>query len=83
MGGDFMRTPSYRRSRRSDSGRRAPLLLRTGLAAVIFIERVASLPRLRALLHAPLSGRETDELTVAEADLFLCGCGGDRSTAAN
>lgn len=60
-----------------------PLLPRTDLAAVLFIEMVASLPRLRALLHAPLSRRETDELTAAAVDLFLRGCGGDRGGGAN
>lgn len=48
------------------------------LAAIIFIEMTASLPRLRALLGTPLSRRETNELTAAAVDIFLHGCGGGR-----
>jgi hypothetical protein len=45
------------------------------LAAVIFIEMVASLPRLRALLGAPLNRKETNDLTAAAVEIFLHGCG--------
>jgi hypothetical protein len=33
------------------------------------------MPRLRALLGAPLSRKETNELTVAAVEIFLHGCG--------
>ena len=52
-----------------------PRLPDSRLAAVIFIEMTASMPRLRALLGAPLSRKETDDLTAAAVDIFLRGCG--------
>jgi AcrR family transcriptional regulator len=52
-----------------------PRLPNSRLAAVIFIEMVASMPRLRALLGAPLSRKETNDLTAAAVDIFLRGCG--------
>src|SRR5262245_23079791 len=45
------------------------------LAAMIFIEMVASIPRLRALLGQPLSRKETETLITTSVDLFLRGCG--------
>lgn len=54
-----------------------PRLRDSRLAAVIFIEMVASMPRLRALLGAPLGLKATDELTSAAVDIFLHGCGKD------
>jgi hypothetical protein len=45
------------------------------LAAVIFIEMAASIPRLRALLGAPLRRKETSDLTAAAVEIFLHGCG--------
>ena len=44
-------------------------------AAVIFVEMVASLPRLRALLGKPLRQEEVDRLVTSAVDLFLRGCG--------
>jgi AcrR family transcriptional regulator len=44
-------------------------------AAVIFVEMVASVPRLRALLGKPLREEEVDRLVAAAVDLFLRGCG--------
>lgn len=52
-----------------------PRLPNSRLAAVIFIEMAASLPRLRALLGAPLSRKETNDLTLAAVEIFLHGCG--------
>lgn len=52
-----------------------PKLSNSRLAAVIFIEMTASLPRLRALLGTPLSRKETNDLTAAAVDIFLHGCG--------
>jgi AcrR family transcriptional regulator len=52
-----------------------PRLPNSRLAAVIFIEMVASLPRLRALLGAPLNRKETNDLTAAAVEIFLHGCG--------
>lgn len=54
-----------------------PRLPSSKLAAIIFIEMTASMPRLRALLGAPLTRHETDELTAAAVDIFLRGCGED------
>ncbi len=54
-----------------------PRLPNSRLAAVIFIEMTASIPRLRALLGAPLSRKETNALTAAAVDIFLRGCGED------
>lgn len=51
-----------------------PRLPDSRLAAVIFVEMVASMPRLRALLGTPLGRRATDELTAAAVDIFLYGC---------
>jgi AcrR family transcriptional regulator len=45
------------------------------LAAIIFIEMVASIPRIRALLGEPLARRETNALVNTAVDLFLRGCG--------
>jgi AcrR family transcriptional regulator len=53
----------------------------TNLAAMLFIEMVDSVPRLRALLGKPLSKRETEALITTAVDLFLRGCGYDRSAA--
>ena len=44
-------------------------------AAVIFVEMVASLPRLRALLGKPLRQEEVDRLVTSAVDIFLRGCG--------
>lgn len=52
-----------------------PRLPNSRLAAIIFIEMVASVPRLRALLGSPLSRKETNDLTAAAVDIFLRGCG--------
>lgn len=52
-----------------------PRLPNSRLAAVIFIEMAASMPRLRALLGAPLSRKETNDLTAAAVEIFLHGCG--------
>jgi AcrR family transcriptional regulator len=52
-----------------------PRLPNSRLAAVIFIEMAASMPRLRALLGAPLTRKETNDLTAAAVDIFLHGCG--------
>lgn len=51
-----------------------PRLPNSRLAAVIFIEMVASMPRLRALLGAPLSRKETNDLTAVAVEIFLYGC---------
>jgi AcrR family transcriptional regulator len=48
-------------------------------AAVIFVEMVASIPRLRALLGKPLRKEEVDRLVTSAVDLFLRGCGYRRS----
>ena len=52
-----------------------PRLPNSRLAAVIFIEMVASMPRLRALLGAPLTRKETNDLTATAVDIFLRCCG--------
>ncbi|MBT1155562.1 TetR/AcrR family transcriptional regulator [Aminobacter anthyllidis] len=52
-----------------------PRLPNSRLAAVIFIEMAASMPRLRALLGAPLTRKETNDLTATAVDIFLHGCG--------
>lgn len=52
-----------------------PRLPNSKLAAVIFIEMAASMPRLRALLGAPLSRKETNDLTAAAVQIFIHGCG--------
>jgi AcrR family transcriptional regulator len=52
-----------------------PRLPNSRWAAVIFIEMVASVPRMRALLGAPLSRKEINELTAAAVEIFLRGCG--------
>jgi len=52
-----------------------PRLPNSKLAAVIFIEMAASMPRLRALLGAPLSRKETNDLTATAVQIFLHGCG--------
>jgi AcrR family transcriptional regulator len=44
-------------------------------AAMIFVEMVASIPRLRALLGKPLPKEEVDRLVTSAVDLFLRGCG--------
>jgi AcrR family transcriptional regulator len=51
-----------------------PALANSRLAAAIFIEMAASLPRLHALLGAPLSRKETNDFTAAAVDIFLNGC---------
>jgi TetR/AcrR family transcriptional repressor of mexJK operon len=45
------------------------------LAATLFVEMVASIPRLRALLGKPLRKEEVDRLVTSAVDLFLRGCG--------
>jgi AcrR family transcriptional regulator len=45
------------------------------LASIIFIEMVASVPRIRALLGRPLPRQETEALVAAAVDIFLNGCG--------
>jgi AcrR family transcriptional regulator len=52
------------------------------LAAPIFVEMVASLPRLRAMLGKPLAPEEVDRLVGTAVDLFLAGCGGPEPDAA-
>jgi AcrR family transcriptional regulator len=54
-----------------------PRLHDSRLAAIIFIEMVASMPRLRALLGAPLGRKATNDLTSAAVEIFLHGCGKD------
>lgn len=44
-------------------------------AAVVFVEMVASMPRLRAMLGTPLGRKASDELIVTAVDIFLGGCG--------
>jgi len=51
------------------------------LAAMIFIEMAASVPRIRALLGQPLSRKETEALITTAVDLFLRGCGYTRVPA--
>lgn len=51
-----------------------PRLPDSRLAAVIFIEMVASMPRLRALLGSPLGRKATHDLTEAAVEIFLHGC---------
>jgi AcrR family transcriptional regulator len=45
------------------------------VAAVIFVEMVASIPRMRALLGAPLPRAEAERLAAAAVDIFVRGCG--------
>lgn len=45
------------------------------LASIIFIEMVASVPRIRALLGQPLPPAETETLVSTAVDIFLNGCG--------
>ena len=45
------------------------------LAAMLFVEMVASIPRIRALLGQPVVRKETEALVTAAVDLFLRGCG--------
>jgi AcrR family transcriptional regulator len=45
------------------------------LAAMLFVEMVASIPRVRALLGEPLSHRESSALVATAVSLFLRGCG--------
>jgi hypothetical protein len=45
------------------------------LAAVLFVEMAASIPRIRALLGEPLSRRESNALVNVAVDLFLRGSG--------
>ena len=52
-----------------------PNLPQPTLAAMLFVELVASLPRIRALLGEPMSRRETSALVQVAVDLFLRGCG--------
>ena len=51
------------------------------LAAMLFIEMAASVPRLRALLGQPLPRKETEALITMAVDLFLRGCGYTRVLA--
>lgn len=52
-----------------------PDVVDPGAAAMIFVEMVASIPRLRALLGRPLRKEEVDRLVTSAVDLFLRGCG--------
>jgi AcrR family transcriptional regulator len=52
-----------------------PRLPNSRLAAVIFIEMAASIPRLHALLGAPLSSKDCSALTAVAVEIFLHGCG--------
>lgn len=61
--------------------RRLPNLPPPHLTATIFIEMVASVPRMRALLGQPLSKKENEALVTTAVDLFLRGCGYERSAA--
>lgn len=54
-----------------------PLMPDTTLAATIFIEMAASLPRLRAVLGLPMTRKQQDALIAAAVEIFLRGCGGD------
>ena len=47
----------------------------TNLAAMLFIEMIDSVPRIRALLGRPLPKKENEALITAAVDLFLRGCG--------
>ena len=60
---------------------RLPDLPPPHLTAMIFIEMVASVPRMRALLGQPLSKKENEALVTTAVDLFLRGCGYARSAA--
>lgn len=50
-----------------------PRLTDSRMAAVIFIEMTASIPRLRALLGMPLTRKETNDLTDVAVNIFLQG----------
>lgn len=50
-----------------------PRLSDSRMAAMIFIEMTASLPRLRALLGMPLNRKETNDLTEIAVSIFLQG----------
>lgn len=52
-----------------------PNLADPDAAAMIFVEMVASIPRLRALLGKPLRKEESERLVTSAVDLFLRGCG--------
>lgn len=52
-----------------------PNLPQPKLAAMLFVEMVASLPRIRTLLGEPMSRRESNALVQVAADIFLRGCG--------
>jgi len=52
-----------------------PNLPQPKLAAMLFVEMVASLPRIRALLGDPMSRRENSAMVQVAVDLFLRGCG--------
>jgi TetR/AcrR family transcriptional regulator, mexJK operon transcriptional repressor len=52
-----------------------PDLPQPRLAAMLFVEMVASLPRIRALLGEPMSRRESNAMVQVAVDLFLKGCG--------
>jgi AcrR family transcriptional regulator len=52
-----------------------PLVPDPRLAALIFVEMAASIPRIRALLGQPLDERETMRIVRTAVDLFLRGCG--------
>ena len=47
----------------------------THLAAMLFIEMIDSVPRIRALLGKPLSKKENEALLNTAVELFLRGCG--------
>lgn len=52
-----------------------PRMPETTLAASIFIEMAASIPRLRAVLGRPMPRRQQEALIDAAVDIFLRGCG--------
>jgi hypothetical protein len=45
------------------------------VAAVLFVEMVASIPRVRALLGRPLKKAQVERLVTSAVELFLRGCG--------
>jgi AcrR family transcriptional regulator len=52
-----------------------PRLPDSRMAAVIFIEMTASMPRLRARLGAPFGREESKKFTSVAVEIFLRGCG--------
>jgi AcrR family transcriptional regulator len=62
-------------------GRLQSLPANPQMAARIFIEMAAGIPRIRALIGKPLSRRESDAHVATAVDLFLNGCGNGSLTA--